>query len=150
MKTNVWFVLLVALVQLLSVYGWSSENLPDPMKDPAGCGRGVGGRLCSPDDLLDTTSMSEVHREMNAILAAEAPYSGLYCPAKGENVPLEIMAAVVKKVDGGKADRRRVQRFAKNIHRRFDVGDAQCGSGAVIVISVEDRQVRAAREFQTV
>lgn len=49
---------------------------------------------------------------------------------------------VVGKVDGHGDASKRVQRFATGVHDRFGVGSKECGSGVVIALSVEDRQVR--------
>ena len=55
---------------------------------------------------------------------------------------MQMLAVVVGKVDGHGDARTRVQRFTKGIHNRFGVGSKACGSGVVIALSVEDRQVR--------
>ena len=52
-----------------------------------------------------------------------------------------MLAVVIDKVDGHGAASKRVAKFARGIHDRFGVGSADCGSGAVVVVSVDDRQV---------
>jgi hypothetical protein len=142
MRTRVLIPISVALLQFISVLGWSASTLPNPVEDPASCGTGISGRVCSPDGLLDKKYIPVIQRHMNSIYEGEVPYSRLFCPANGQEVPIELMATVVSKVEGDKSDGTRVMRFAKGIHERFEVGTNGCGNGAVVVISVEDRQVR--------
>ena len=141
MKTAVLVAFVIEVFKVCLVQAWSFETLPDPMVDPIGCGRGVSGWVCSPDGLVDSSSLSSIQTHINAILAGEEPYSKLFCPARGEDVQVEVMAAVVPSVDGDSADATRVMRFAQDLQHRFDVGTDECGSGAVVAISVEDRQV---------
>jgi hypothetical protein len=139
MKTTVFVAFIAALLQIYSVSGWSALTLANPMVDAARCGRGISGWVSSPDGLIDSGSLSAIQGHISSIFAGKEPYSRLHCPATGEDVPIELVAVVVRKVGG---DHKRVMRFAKGIHRRLDVGTKGCGSGAVVVIAVEDRQVR--------
>lgn len=150
MKTAALVALITTLLKVSLIQAWSFRSLPDPMADPIGCGRSVSGWVCSPDGLVDASSLSAIQRHINSIYGGERPYSQLFCPARGEEVQVEVMAAVVRKVDGDSSDTARVKQFAKDLHKRFDVGTNECGSGAVVVISVEDRQVCSCIRTSTV
>eukprot|EP00892_Ulva_mutabilis_P011785 jgi/Ulvmu1/897/UM101_0005.1 len=134
---------LLALLAILSssAYGWSVDSLPDPQTNPKACGREVIGWVCSPDGVVDKDTLSIIQGNIVTIYAGKDPYSELYCPHTGENVPVELMAVIVSKVDGDGNPADKVAHFAAGLHDRFGVGSKACGSGAVIVISVKDRQV---------
>ena len=102
--------------------------------------------MCSPDGLVDGHTLDVVQGHINAIHDGTDPYSTLLCPATGKNVPVEVLATVVGKVDGRGEPRQRVERFATGVHDRFGVGSKECGSGVVIAVSVEDRQVGASAD----
>lgn len=136
-------VVLLTLFALCSsfVHGWTVDSLPDPQTNPEACGRDVKGWVCSPDGLVDKDTLSVIQGYIVTIYAGKNPYSELYCSTKGQDVPAELMAVVVNNVEGHGNPADKVAHFASGIHDRFGVGSKQCGSGAVIVMSVEDRQV---------
>lgn len=104
--------------------------------------RSVKGFLCSPDGLVNDKALDVVQGQINAIYDGTDPYAKLFCPAAGKYVEVQVLATVVGKVDGSGEASKRVQQFSKGLHDRFGVGASkECGSGVVIAISVEDRQV---------
>lgn len=105
------------------------------------CRRSVAGWVCSPDRLVASSTLDVVQGHINAIYAGEDPYSKVFCSATHRNTSIEVLAVVIDKVDGHGDASRRVASFAQGVHDRFGVGSVECGSGAVVVISVEDRQV---------
>jgi hypothetical protein len=128
------------LLALLGGAGaWTSENFPDPQKDPQACGRDVTGWVCSPDKLVKPESLAVIEGTIRAIHEGIEPYKQMLCAETGELVPSEILVAAVRKVDGSGSTAQRVEGFARGLHNRFGVGT--CGSGVVLVISVDDRQV---------
>lgn len=135
------FMLAAIALFLPLVYGWTINSLPDPQADPQGCGRDVKGWVCSPDGLVATDELSVIQGNIMTIYDGAYPYSKMICPRSDEDVPVELMAIIVNKVDGKGDPAMRVARFATGIHDRFGVGSKDCGSGAVIVMSVQDKQV---------
>jgi hypothetical protein len=128
------------LLALVSVAGaWTAANFPDPLKDPPACGRDVTGWVCSPDKLVKPDSLAVIEGTIRAIHKGIEPYKQMLCVETGQSVPSEIFVAAVKKVDGSGSKAQRVEEFARGLHDRFGVGT--CGSGVVLVISVDDRQV---------
>lgn len=131
----------IAALFLQLAYGWTINSLPDPQKDPAACGRDVKGWVCSPDGLVGQSELNVIQGNIMSIYDGSHPYSKILCPQTGSEVHVELMAVVVNRVDGNGDPAMKVQRFATGIHDRFGVGSKECGSGAVIVISVQDHQV---------
>lgn len=105
------------------------------------CRRSVSGWVCSPDGLVKDHMLDVIQGHINAIYYGEDPYSKVFCGAKHQNTSIQVLAVVIDKVDGRGDASRRVARFARGVHDRFGVGSADCGSGAVVVVSVDDRQV---------
>jgi Modulator of levamisole receptor-1 len=100
-------------------------------------------QVCSPDGLLDADTLSVIQGDINKIFSGEPPYSPLYCPATELDTAVEVLAVIVDKVDGPGDAPTRVKRFAKGVHNRFGVGSRKCGSGIVVAVSVDDRQVHS-------
>lgn len=138
-----WVVcmLIAAHAAVSHANGWSVDTLPDPRTNPLACGRPAAGWVCSPDGLMVTDDLSVIQGYISTIYAAEYPYSELFCPDASQYVPIELMAVIIDEVQGTGDVAVKVSNFAKGILTRFGVGSKVCGSGAVIVISVEDRQV---------
>jgi hypothetical protein len=101
--------------------------------------------VCSPDGLVSDHRLDIIQGNINFIYAGEDPYSKVYCAATHQNVSIELLAVVIDEVDGPGDAYQRVAAFTRGIHNRFGVGSMECGSGAVLVISVSDRQVRLTR-----
>eukprot|EP00892_Ulva_mutabilis_P011820 jgi/Ulvmu1/900/UM101_0008.1 len=121
--------------------GWSVMTLPDPRSNPLACDRDVEGWVCSPDGLVGTDTLCMTQGYISSIYAGTDPYSELVCPDSGEVVTVEVMAFIIQRVQGTGDAATKVSDFTTGVHNRFGVGSSTCGSGAVIVISVEDRQV---------
>jgi hypothetical protein len=98
---------------------------------------------------VDDATLDQVQGHINAIYDGTAPYSKLFCPAVGKAVEVQVLATVVGKVDGSGDASERVKRFAVSVHNRFGVGSKECGSGVVIAVSVQDRQVCASADLFT-
>lgn len=133
------FAVVALCIQL--AYGWTIDSLPNPQANPAACGRDVKGWVCSPDGLVGKSELNVIQGNIMTIFDGSHPYSKMFCPQTGSDVHVELMAVVVNRVDGNGDPAMKVERFATGIHDRFGVGSKECGSGAVIVMSVQDRQV---------
>jgi hypothetical protein len=124
---------------------WDVNSFPDPQKSPSACGRDVTGWVCSPDGNLAPDEMNVIEGQIRAIHAGEKPYSKCVCEETGEEVAVEMLVVVVDKVAGRGDSATRAAAFARGLHDRLGVGT--CGSGVVLMVSVQDRQVRGPREF---
>lgn len=105
----------------------------------------MAGWVCSPDGLVSKDDLDMIQGYITTIYSGDYPYSELTCNQDYTDVrvPVEIMAVIVDEVQGSGDAATKVAAFTKGLHSRFGVGDAVCGSGAVLVVSVKDRQVRA-------
>lgn len=134
---------------LVRAHGWTVDSLPDPRTSPQACGRQAAGWTCSPDGLVDEGYLSIIEGYISSIYSGEYPFSKLVCDESADDVPVEVMALIVKEIEGAGDAAAKVAHFAKGIHSRFGVGDADCGSGVVVVIGVQDRQVLLGPSSQT-
>lgn len=137
-------LLSIALSAVSDARGWTVASLPDPTASPHECGRDVAGWVCSPDGLVNQADLDTIQGYITTIYSGVYPYSELTCSEQYTDVevPVEIMAVIVDQVQGTGDAATKVAAFTKGIHARFGVGDAVCGSGVVLVVSVNDRQVR--------
>lgn len=145
MRTSAFFT--VGLLALLAqARAWTADNFPNPMnpKDTAKCNRGdVLGWVCDPDKLVSQKHLNTVEGTIRAIYNAEQPFNQDKCEDSEDGLASwQVAVAVLKKVDGHGNAAAKVERFAQRLHARLGVGDKACGTGALLVVSVEDRQVR--------
>lgn len=124
---------------------WDVKAFPDPQKSPSACGRDVTGWVCSPDGRLAPAELNVIEGHIRAIHAGEKPYKKFVCDETGEEVAAEMLVVVVDKVAGGRGDAATAAAFARGLHDRLGVGT--CGSGVVLMVSVQDRQVRGYEEI---
>jgi Modulator of levamisole receptor-1 len=134
--------LLLSLVVCVSSASpaWDARDFPNPQTDPSTCGRDVKGWVCSPDGVVSSESLAVTEGNIRAIYAGTNPYKKLFCKSSQTEVPAEVFVAVVNRVGGSGPPEKRAESFARALHDRFGVGS--CGSGVVLLLAVEDRQVR--------
>lgn len=125
-------------------HGWTVDSLPDPRISALACGRWPWqkGQVCSPDRLLNQADIDKMDFTISLIHEGQHPFSKLPCAERGVDVPVEIVAVVIDEVDGSGDAAVKVAGFADGIRERFSVGGDACGNGAVVVMSVNDNQVR--------
>ena len=128
------------------VSGWLASQLPSPDSSPSTCGRPHRSSVCDPDGLLSEEDADAVDELLDAIhrgvkAGGDAGYP--YAPACKSGKPrgFELAVAVVRRAGGGGSAALRAERLARGLHDSWGVGDA-CGSGLVLLVAVEDRQVR--------
>lgn len=145
-----------AVVGAVHTSGW--EDLPSPQSSPAGCGRTLRSSVCDPDRLLSRKGADAVDRVLQAIRRgarprgtgaageADAPTyrDAPTCGQSPGSHGYEVALAVVRRAGGAGSAAARAERLAKKAHDTWGVGD-KCGSGVVIFVAVDDRQVRFRR-----
>jgi len=113
--------------------GLSPRELPNPMRDPAGCGRPNVPRsqICDPDDMLKKESKDVVEGYINAITKAEVAVA----------IVNSMSSAFVGVDDLDTATRR----FAMQLHNTWGVGDASIQNGILVFLSIGDRTIFISR-----
>lgn len=137
-------VLFMVFMNAARAHDWTVDSLPDPRISPRACGHWWPwdtSSVCSPDHLVDGQSLSIIQDFIGFVHAGERPWSKLFCPERGHDVPVEVMAVVIDAVDGAGGADTAVADFANGIRERLGVGSTDCGNGAVLVMSVNDNQV---------
>ena len=127
---------------LLRVSAWNVENFPNPMEQPELCGRGdIKGWICDPDGLVSREGLNVIEGHIRTI--HESAYT---CDGAPEH--WEVAVAILARVDGTSEAAARVEKFAVALHDKWGVG-GRCGGGALLVVSVDDRQARFKLLFRT-
>lgn len=129
------FLFLIALVNSV----WDTHNFPKQAK-PELCGMTQVSALCDPDHLLTKRTKLAVSNRLEE-LRTKLPVK----ECVGREAQWEIAFALVRKLDpvfisgtnGGKEVA--VKRMAKFVHDNWQVGDAECQTGVVLFLSLEDR-----------
>lgn len=136
---------LTLVVTPATARAWGPEDLPNPQADPAGvCGRGgVASAVCDPDSVLSKKDADTVDGLVNFIEAGEHGFSKVSCSARGERTQIgaQLAVAVFRSMAGTGDLDARVKKFAKALHDRWGVGDAECQNGIVVVVVIDDRRV---------
>ena len=146
-------LLLCMASQAGAVHTAGREELPSPQTSPAACGRKVASFVCDPDHLLTRAGGDAVDHALAAIRrgarpeAARDSAAAVYtdAPACAGQSPggargYQVALALVRRAGGTGSAASRVERLARRVHNNWGVGDT-CGSGVLVLIAVEDRQV---------
>jgi uncharacterized membrane protein YgcG len=166
-----WFALVVLLIVAAALHAtpvaaasteqWTPSSLPNPVKDPAACGRPdvPSSAVCDPDAVLSRSSggADVVEGLLAGIRAAAPPYARSPCASRAERkqgaagypVAVALVSRMAREVEGiGEEDPEgKSKAFAKRLHDLWGVGRS-CGGrdgdksddGVVIFLSVQDRQ----------
>lgn len=131
-------LLLFIIPQLLA---WKASEFPNPNRDVESCGRGgVKSWICDPDIVLKKEEADILEEKLRNIhYETDSGCGGSF----GRKSGYEIGVALVKNMDysEGETSAESAQRFAKFLHNDWGVGKRECNDGAVIFLSVNDRQI---------
>lgn len=113
--------------------GLTPRELPNPMKDPAQCGRPNVPRsqICDPDEMLKKESKDVVEGYINAITKAEVAVA----------IVNSMSSAFIGVDDLDTATRR----FAMQLHNAWGIGDASTQNGILVFLSIGDRTIFISR-----
>ena len=120
---------LIFLCILVSSYARVPSELPNPLENPAFCGRKhvLRSKICDPDDMLSNDSKDTLEGYIDAIKAAE------------------LAVVVVSKISSSFIDNDNIdeasEQFALNLHNRWGVGDKKKQNGILIFVSIGDRSI---------
>eukprot|EP00906_Rhabdomonas_costata_P025498 RCo036454 len=115
---------------------WRAEAIPDPTKDPVGCGRPAGSKswICDPDRLLSPAGAHAIEQALQEIHVNVTRMCG--------DTPqgYEVAVGLVRRmITGGEDIPEATRRFARELHNRWGVGSTECDNGVVMFLSVDDR-----------
>ena len=134
------FMILSKLKEVQSDEVWQKEQFPNPARDIEACGRrGKVSWICDPDNILSYETANKVEELLFSV--RKNTVSG--CSTSSENPGFQIGVAVMKKMRGVPDESIAVtaENFAKHLHDRWGVGNAECDDGAVLLLSITDRQI---------
>eukprot|EP00906_Rhabdomonas_costata_P025500 RCo036456 len=117
---------------------WRAEAIPDPTKDPVGCGRPAGSKswICDPDRLLSPAGAHAIEQALQEIHVNVTRMCG--------DTPqgYEVAVGLVRRmITGGEDIPEATRRFARELHNRWGVGSAECDNGVMMFLSVDDRWI---------
>ena len=142
-KTVLFFLVFVILCKAKEKQideEWQKEQFPNPTTNIIACGR--GGKvswICDPDKILSYETADFVDELLFSV--RENTFSG--CRWGDRNPGFQIGVAVMKKMRPipGKSIAVTAEKFAKHLHDRWGVGKVGCDDGAVLLLSISDRQI---------
>ena len=113
--------------------GLSPRELPNPMKNPAACGRPniPRSQICDPDEMLSKESKDVVEGYINAITKAE--------------VAVAIVNSMAPAFIGVDDVDTATRRFSMQLHNTWGVGDASIQNGILVFLSIGDRSIFISR-----
>eukprot|EP00906_Rhabdomonas_costata_P025499 RCo036455 len=115
---------------------WRAEAIPDPTKDPVGCGRPAGSKswICDPDHLLSPAGADAVE------LALQDIHTNVTRKCGDTHQGYEVAVGIVQRMDTEEQNiPDATKRFAQRLHNRWGVGSSECDNGVVMFLSVGDR-----------
>ena len=118
---------------------WYKEHFPNPERDAEACGqRGNVFRVCDPENILSYEAANKIQEFIFSVV--ENTDSGC---RNDEKPGFQIGVAVLNRMRGipGETVEETAKTFAKHLHDSWGVGHAGCDDGAMLLISILDRQL---------
>ena len=118
---------------------WLKEDFPNPTKNLVSCGRrGKVSWICDPDKVLSYETADKVEELLYSI----GKNTASEC-SSDEKAGFQIGVAVLKKMRTipGESVEETAEKFTKHLHDSWGVGHASCDDGAMLLLSILDRQV---------
>ena len=118
---------------------WVKEEFPNPTKDLRSCGRrGKASWICDPDNVLSYETANKVEELLYSV--GKNTVSGC---SSDEKAGFQIGVAVFKKMRDlpGESVEETAEKFTRHLHDSWGVGHANCDDGAMLLLSILDRQV---------
>lgn len=133
------FVALCFFDEGSSIQEWRREDFPNPTRDLGACGRqGRVSWICDPEKILSSKTANKIEELLHSVGKNTASGCG-----SGENAGFQIGVAVLNRMRRipGESVEETTEKFAKHLHDRWGVGHAGCDDGAMLLLSILDRQV---------
>ena len=118
---------------------WYKEDFPNPTRDVKGCGRrGEVSWICDPENILSYKAANKIEELIYSVV--KNTDSGC---SNDEKPGFQIGVAVLNRMRGipGEPVEETAKTFAKYLHDSWGVGHAGCDDGAMLLISILDRQL---------
>ncbi|CAN8069294.1 unnamed protein product [Agarophyton chilense] len=144
-----YVIALIHVIPLVQGKNWKYEEVPFPGNDTRGeCGH--SGRLryvCDPDMFLSSKEAESIERQLTQIHEGSNGFKKLRCLSNGRKSRIETGPDVYAIILGslrrslletGTKDLRAC-RFATKLIKKWGIGDASCGYGVIILVSVRNR-----------
>jgi uncharacterized membrane protein YgcG len=130
-KCLTWLGFVSILVLLAQAKGFKRAivDIPNPMTNPAACGRPnvAHSAVCDPDSYIKSDKLDEIEGYINAISL------------------VEVAVVIIKQMDLYSANTVNIdtaaEYYARGLHDRYGVGDKATNNGILVFLSVEDRAV---------
>ena len=124
--------------------GWNPSDLPSPQQDRRDvCRRGKKSAVCDPNSILTLRERDELDGLMNFIAEGTNGNEKAPCGERYEGYQLAVL--IIDRMSSSyyrfHSTAQRAKQFAKDIHDKWAVGDAECHNGVVIFVSIDDRQM---------
>jgi uncharacterized membrane protein YgcG len=133
------FSVLICLLFLCSchagLFTWkvrTMEEIPNPMANPAECGRpGVAASaICDPDNLLSKQNKDDIESKINALHSTAELAVVIIDQMKSES-----SWSFFRSIDS------MTEKFARGLHDKWGVGDKNTNNGVLIFLSIRDRSM---------
>ena len=118
---------------------WYAQDFPDPTRDVKACGRrGKVSWICDPENILSYEAADIIEELLYSIVKNTA--SGC---SNDKEPGFQIGVVVLNRMSAipGEPVEETAKTFAKHLHDSWGVGHAGCDDGAMLLISILDRQL---------
>jgi uncharacterized protein len=129
MKLWIVFFFSLLLKRSLSISSYSPSDVPNPLINPAACGRPDVSKsvICDPSRLLKKESKDVIEGYINAITGAQ--------------LAVVIIDEMSYRFKGSEDIELASERFARSLHNTWGVGDKATDNGILLFLSIKDRSV---------
>lgn len=133
------FVAFCVLQEGKATREWHKEDFPNPTRDVEVCGRkGKVSWICDPEKILSYKAANKIEELLYSVV--KNTVSGC---SSGEKAGFQIGVAVLHRMSRipGESVEETAEKFAKHLHDSWGVGHAGCDDGAMLLVSILDRQL---------
>ena len=105
--------------------------MPNPMKDPAGCGRPnvKSSAICDPENILTKDNKDVIEGFINAV------------PTTTAQIAVVIIRSMDTKFVGSSSIEDATEKFARSLHDTWGVGNSDSQNGILMFISLDSRSI---------
>ena len=129
--SSVLLFLCSMLPSTMAIKSFSPSDIPNPIKNPAGCGRPnvKSSAICDPENILKEENKNVIEGFINAV------------PVEKAQIAVVIIRSMDTKFIGSSSIEDATEKFARNLHDTWGVGNSETQNGILIFLSLTSRSV---------
>ena len=105
------------------------SQIPNPLTDPESCGRSTKSTICDPFSYLYTNAAESIQKSIDKEVSAEIAVLII------KKMHPSLFGGIFSSIDQA------AQKFARDVHDSWGIGNKETNNGILIFLSIEDRKI---------